>query len=168
MPRKPTTDVIEHRITLGSWERERADELLNAIEFKQVASPIVDLISDKDAIAVTLVILTALGGILGVGLTLGIGGLLLNKYGEELDDAAKEAFNLAISTFWGTIGNYTTLDEAYVALKIIYDQYEMPTPSISGFISEWTKRQLSGGINPLDNLSVGAASLEDLIRNLLS
>ena len=167
MPRKPTTEVIEHRITFGSWERDRIDELANAVEFKQIASPIVDLISDKDAIAVSLVILTALGGILGIGLVGVVGGLLVNKYGEELSDAAADAYRLAVSTFWEGIGSFTTLDEAYAAFKIINDQYELPTPSITAFISEWTKRQLGTSINPLENLQTGASSLESLIRSLL-
>jgi len=161
MPRKPTTDVIEHRITLGSWERERADELLNAIEFKQIASPIVDIISDKDAIAVILVLLAALGGIAGITLGAGLAAILFNKYGEQLGDAADAAFRTAVNGFWDGILQYTTIDEAYYALTLIYDQYEMKVPTLSSFVGKWARKQIEN-ITPVGS-GIGGFDVNDLL-----
>jgi len=163
MPRKPTTDVIEHRITLGTWERQRADELLSAIEFKQIASPIVDVISDKDAIVVVSLAVAAIAAITGITLT-GIGlGVLLNKYGEELEESAKESFDLAIKLFWeATFDDFTGIDEAYIAFKIIYDQYEIIPPSIISFATEWFGRKLP---NAGGDGEITLQMVLDLIRN---
>jgi hypothetical protein len=66
MPRKPTEKVIEYRITLGTWERERLGMLAGSKTFNNIAEPILDngvkLISDVTA---TLTLLTVLGGYLG-------------------------------------------------------------------------------------------------------
>ena len=66
MPRKPTEKVIEYRITLGTWERERLGMLAGSKTFNNIAEPILDngvkLISDVSA---TLTILTLIGGYLG-------------------------------------------------------------------------------------------------------
>ena len=66
MPRKPTEKVIEYRITLGTWERERLGMLAGSKTFNNIAEPILDngvkLISDVSA---TLTILTLLAGYLG-------------------------------------------------------------------------------------------------------
>lgn len=66
MPRKPTEKVIEYRITLGTWERERLGMLAGSKTFNNIAEPILDngvkLISDVSA---TLTILTLVGGYLG-------------------------------------------------------------------------------------------------------
>lgn len=66
MPRKPTEKVIEYRITLGTWERERLGMLAGSKTFNNIAEPILDngvkLISDVSA---TLTILTLVAGYLG-------------------------------------------------------------------------------------------------------
>ena len=66
MPRKPTEKVIEYRITLGTWERERLGMLAGSKTFNNVAEPILDngvkLLSDVSA---TLTILGLLGAYLG-------------------------------------------------------------------------------------------------------
>ena len=162
MPRKPTTDVIEHRITLGTWERQRADELLNAIEFKQIASPIVDVISDKDAIVVVSLAVAAIAAITGVTLT-GIGlGVILNKYGAELEEVALENFKLAIKLFWeSTFDDFTGIDEAYIGFKIIYDQYEINPPSIVSFATEWFTRKLPSSTG---ESGITLQTILDLIR----
>jgi hypothetical protein len=48
MPRLPVDGkkVIEHRITLGTKERELLDSLTTSIAFKNVATPAVSLLSD--------------------------------------------------------------------------------------------------------------------------
>tara|TARA_Y100000004_G_scaffold70435_2_gene79180 strand:- start:2645 stop:3007 length:363 start_codon:yes stop_codon:yes gene_type:complete len=66
MPRKPTEKVIEYRITLGTWERERLGMLAGSKTFNNIAEPILDngvkLISDVSA---TLTILGLVAGYLG-------------------------------------------------------------------------------------------------------
>jgi len=48
MPRLPVDGkkVIEHRITLGTKERELLDQGINAYQFNQIATPTVALMSD--------------------------------------------------------------------------------------------------------------------------
>ena len=40
MPRKAPTNITEHRITFGQYERERLNELQNSISFAQYTSPL--------------------------------------------------------------------------------------------------------------------------------
>ncbi len=56
MPRKPTNDVIEHRITLGNYERQLVSDVAGSYQFNKIANPIISLISD--ATAMTLIIFT--------------------------------------------------------------------------------------------------------------
>ena len=57
MPRKPTTEVIEHRITLGTYERQLLSDTAGAYQFNKVSNPLVALISDNSAMAlITLAI----------------------------------------------------------------------------------------------------------------
>ena len=49
MPRKPTTEVIEHRITLGTYERQLLSDTAGAYQFNKVSNPLVALISDNSA-----------------------------------------------------------------------------------------------------------------------
>ena len=66
MPRKPTEKVIEYRITLRTWERERLGMLAGSKTFNNIAEPILDngvkLISDVSA---TLTILGIIAAYLG-------------------------------------------------------------------------------------------------------
>lgn len=167
MPRKPTNEVIEHRISLGTWERQRADELLNAIEFKQIASPIVDVISDKDAIVVVSLALAAVGAIVG-SISLGaLAAVLVDKYGEELTEVAKENFKAALVMFWeaSVLDDLTAVDELYVGFKLIYEQYNMTPPSIVSFSTEWLSRKLpKGGDGVVGGLDI--ATIISLIRGL--
>ena len=52
MPRLPVdgSKVIEHRVTLGGKEREILESAMTAYSFRNVATPIVNTISDKDAL----------------------------------------------------------------------------------------------------------------------
>ena len=49
MPRKPTEKVVEHRITLGTYERQVVSDLTTSYSFNKVASTIISLISDVSA-----------------------------------------------------------------------------------------------------------------------
>lgn len=40
MPRKAPTNITEHRITFGQYERERLNELQNSVSFAQYTSPL--------------------------------------------------------------------------------------------------------------------------------
>jgi len=46
MPRKPTEKVIEHRITLGTYERQIFSDAVTSYNFKNVSTPIVSALSD--------------------------------------------------------------------------------------------------------------------------
>ncbi len=63
MPRLPVDGkkVIEHRISLGTYERERLDTITASWSFGRVLDPIVGLISNPYAIASTVALLEALG-----------------------------------------------------------------------------------------------------------
>lgn len=64
MPRLPVdgTKVIEYRLTLGTYERERLDQLVTAIQVKNISTPIVDIMKDVSATATLLIILSELFG----------------------------------------------------------------------------------------------------------
>ena len=59
MPRKPTTEVIEHRITLGGYERRIISDAVAGYNFKNVATPVVAGLSD-------ISFLIFVGGIIGL------------------------------------------------------------------------------------------------------
>ena len=59
MPRKPTSEVIEHRITLGGYERRIISDAVAGYNFKNVATPVVAGLSD-------ISFLIFVGGIIGL------------------------------------------------------------------------------------------------------
>ncbi len=63
MPRLPVDGkkVIEHRISLGSFERERLDTITAGWTFGRVMDPVIGLISNPYAIASMVGLLEALG-----------------------------------------------------------------------------------------------------------
>ena len=61
MGRGKVKEIIEHRITLGTYERDRLDTLTSAWTFGRVLNPLVALISNPYAIASTVALLEALG-----------------------------------------------------------------------------------------------------------
>ena len=76
MPRLPVDGkkVIEHRVTLGTYERQQLDTLVTGVTVKNVGDPLVALLSDVSAIAVLAGILEALGVIDLTGLAKKLGG----------------------------------------------------------------------------------------------
>lgn len=56
MPRLPVDGkkVIEYRVTLGSYERERLDRLVTSLQVKNIGQPVVALMSDISGMAVLL------------------------------------------------------------------------------------------------------------------
>ena len=61
MPRKPTEKVIEHRITLGTYERQMFSDAISSYNFKNVSTPIVSALSDVS-------FLVFIGGLIGISL----------------------------------------------------------------------------------------------------
>ena len=61
MPRKPVEKVIEHRISLGQYERDQLDTISTGYAFNRVAQPIVALLSDVSALLAIISILEVLG-----------------------------------------------------------------------------------------------------------
>ena len=76
MPRLPVdgNKVVEHRVTLGTYERQQLDTLVTGVTVKNVGDPLVALLSDVSAIAVLAGILEALGVIDITGLAKKLGG----------------------------------------------------------------------------------------------
>ena len=46
MPRSKANETIIHRVELGSWERSRAEAMIDAFIFNRVGTPIVAALSD--------------------------------------------------------------------------------------------------------------------------
>ena len=61
MGRGRPKEIVEHRITLGTYERDRLDTITAGWTFGRVLNPIVGLISNPYAIASTVALLEALG-----------------------------------------------------------------------------------------------------------
>jgi len=64
MPRLPVDGkkVIEYRLTLGTYERERLDSLITSIQVNNIGTPIVDIMKDVSATATVLIILSEIFG----------------------------------------------------------------------------------------------------------
>ena len=62
-PRLPVDGkkVVEHRVTLGAYEREQLDTMVTGVTVKNITQPFVSLISDASAMLVIAGILEALG-----------------------------------------------------------------------------------------------------------
>jgi len=61
MPRKPTDEVIEHRITLGAYERQIVSDLAGSYQFNRIATPVITFVNDNTS-------LLLIGTIIGVSL----------------------------------------------------------------------------------------------------
>ena len=64
MPRLPVDGkkVIEYRMTLGTYERERLDRLITSLQVKNIGEPIVGIMKDVSATAIFLIMLSELLG----------------------------------------------------------------------------------------------------------
>ena len=60
-PRRKPDEIIEHRISLGPYERERLDLLVAGNVFNKLSTPIVNLLSDVSGLAALVGILEAVG-----------------------------------------------------------------------------------------------------------
>lgn len=65
MPRLPVDGkkVVEHRITLGQFERTMLNDLVSSKQFNNIATPTVDLLKDVTGLAAFTAILFSLFGI---------------------------------------------------------------------------------------------------------
>lgn len=61
MPRLPVDEVIEHRFSLGQYERDQLDTLVTGQTISNVATPTVNLLSDVSALVALTTLLEALG-----------------------------------------------------------------------------------------------------------
>jgi len=154
-PRLPVDGkkVVEHRVTLGSYEREQLDTLVTGVTVKNVTTPLVALLSDVSAMVALAAILEALGIIDLTGLAKKLYGQGLawmeevkaGIYG-SLDDAIA-GWNKKIEDFypdWAPGG--TPLIDAYVppeeytlstsdrawAMTQIYSQQQTAEPAYPG------------------------------------
>ena len=61
MPKPKPTQVIRHEIVFGRKEKEMLDSVMSAYTFNRVSSPIVELMNDKEGMAVLLSVLATTG-----------------------------------------------------------------------------------------------------------
>lgn len=106
MPRLPVDGkkVIEHRFSMGQFERDQLDTLITGITVKNVSTPLVALLSDVTAMLTITAILEALGLIDLSGVISRLG----DEFKQWVDDtkaglfetpqAAEDAFNLIAET----------------------------------------------------------------------
>jgi len=100
MPRKPTTEVIEHRITLGTYERKIVDDVASSYSFKSIADPIIRFVNDDTSL---LLIFAALGLFLDSRLEGGWRDIVPNLSGSDLSDWL-ETQNIAGATVGALFG----------------------------------------------------------------
>jgi hypothetical protein len=120
MPRLPVDGkkVIEHRFSMGQFERDQLDTLITGMTVKNVSTPLVALLSDVTAMLTIAGILEALGLI---DLS-GIIGRLGDEFKQWVDDtkaglfetpqAAEDAFNIIAEAkdiaYGPEVGGYQT------------------------------------------------------------
>lgn len=91
MPRLPVDGkkVIEYRLTLGTYERERLDSLITSLQVKNIGEPLVALMSDISGMAV---LLYGLSSVIGFKFEapefVDDAGDLFNAFQEQLKEAA--------------------------------------------------------------------------------
>jgi hypothetical protein len=61
MPRRKPDEIVEHRVTLGPYERHRLDTYILFNNINKVANPLVNLLSDVSGLAALVGILEAVG-----------------------------------------------------------------------------------------------------------
>jgi len=98
LPRKPTTEVIEHRITFGQKERNLLDTVVTSYGFNRVSSPLIALLSDVSAMAFLTTIY--------VGYKYGPSKVqwLKNRY-ESLEELAQDVQGILESEYVETAAN---------------------------------------------------------------
>ena len=154
MPRKAPKDIIEHRITLGNYERERIDELLTTYQAKSVADSAASILG---SISFPMLGLAALIYV-GYGLT------------ELVDDAKKWAKNTGSAIAdWMTdngIINYTA-DELGRAIKEAEEEQAALVGEMGANVQRFCDPD-SPEFNKTkcDNLNAEGARLEKKIRTL--
>jgi len=100
MPRKPTNEVIEHRITLGTYERQLVSDVAGAYQFNKIGNPIVALLSDNTAMAL---IFASIGIFLDRYLDPDWRDISKNLTGKDLEDWL-ETQNIVGASIGGLVG----------------------------------------------------------------
>lgn len=100
MPRKPTTDVIEHRITLGTYERQLISDVAGAYQFKNISTPLITFINDNTSL---LLVSALAASYLDTQLELGWKDIVGDLVGVDLSDWL-ETQNLVGGTIGGIAG----------------------------------------------------------------
>lgn len=160
MPRKPTEKVIEHRITLGTYERQILSDAVTSYNFKNVATPLVSAFSDVS-------FLVFIGGLIGISLDSSLRGTAWRTATRLLDPdgyrdwlenqnllGAAIGGGLAGSRF-GWVGLITGALAGTVGVEIGEDVLEEVTEIPSNINSNLIQLQLYWGIENLkDNQGV--------------
>ena len=137
MPRLPVdgNKVVEHRITLGQYEREQLDTISTGYAVGRVAEPLVALLSDVSALVALTGIFEALG-------LIDLAGLARKGYG-----AGQQVIDNIINDV------YNSVDEALIEAQRIIDEgieageglIEESIEDIPGVRTARTIQQLSSG-----------------------
>jgi len=111
MPKAAPTEVVTHRIEFQESERKMLEQVLGAKAFKDVATPIVDLMKDVSGMVVLLSILAALG-ITGAAFTfIAVGGLddMGDLFDQFLTQRQQAIAELGITTALGPASIFWSL-----------------------------------------------------------
>ena len=124
MAKPKPTEVIRHEIVLGRSEKEILDTIATGLTFRNVANPIVALLSDVTALLALTGILELLGIIDLRALAKKAGGWGLN-WMNKIKDGAFDTLDEAIEEY------YTHIDEKYFFGTLpggdpLIDPYEVP------------------------------------------
>ena len=120
-PRRKPDEIIEHRISLGPYERERLDLLVAGNVFNKVSNPIVNLLSDVSGLAALVGILEA------------VGVLNIRKYIKANTPLDEWANSVIGGLFAGVDETLAALDTAFEETRLLLSEIEgieIPSPDI--------------------------------------
>jgi len=105
MPKKHPTEVYEIRISLQDREKEMADQFLTAWSFNRIATPLVEVLKDKTAIAALLTLLaTATGFVFLASEELSVAGLIDAYFSQREQAIAAGIIRVGATAVPGGIG----------------------------------------------------------------
>tara|TARA_Y100000004_G_scaffold21174_1_gene21533 strand:+ start:330 stop:803 length:474 start_codon:yes stop_codon:yes gene_type:complete len=157
MPRLPVDGkkVIEYRLTLGSYERERLDSLITSLQVKNIGEPVVALMSDISGMAV---LLYGLSSVIGFKFEapefIDDAGDLVNAFFDQLKEAANAVAPpgspasraRGLLSLFGSPTNNVFLQELFQTLTGSQDTFDPDSVNYSGIAPDYIDPGLRGGM----------------------